>query len=335
MNYFELQPSQPEPICECDDPPAEKKMPAWVVTFADLMSLLMCFFVLILSFSDPDPKQYKEIAGSMADAFGVQLEVPVKAIPKGTSFIQQEFSSGRPDQQAENEMQQKTSDVAQKQLDMQDGTNKIIEAKKDALLLVELLKAKELIKKVANQEKEIIQQLEQEIHNGAVEVGRDGLKIIIRLKNKNSFVSGSAIILPNFIPVISQVRQVLANYDANFSIAGHTDDTPIETPQFRSNWDLSAARAVSVTQELLKYNHLEPRRFLVIGHADTKPLILQKTEAAREKNRRVEIIIEPNDEGVPITAVDRALKILKKDVTKKNGERKGEFSYDFGKFIAQ
>ena len=65
-------------------------------TFADLMALLMCFFVLLLSFSEMDVQKYKQVAGSMAAAFGVQNKVQAKDIPKGTSVIAQEFSPGKP-----------------------------------------------------------------------------------------------------------------------------------------------------------------------------------------------------------------------------------------------
>ena len=62
-------------------------IPAWVVTFGDMMSLLMCFFVLLLSFSEIEQKKYKQVAGSMEKAFGVQREIPTKEMPKGTSII--------------------------------------------------------------------------------------------------------------------------------------------------------------------------------------------------------------------------------------------------------
>jgi chemotaxis protein MotB len=70
-------------------------VPAWVMTFADLMTLLMCFFVLLLAFSEMDVMKFKQLSGSMKNAFGVQAEIEVKSIPKGTSVIAQEFSPGR------------------------------------------------------------------------------------------------------------------------------------------------------------------------------------------------------------------------------------------------
>ena len=81
---------------ECPKCPPEG-LPAWMGTFADLMSLLMCFFVLLLSFSEMDVLKFKQIAGSMKFAFGVQNKIEVKDIPKGTSVIAMEFRPGKPD----------------------------------------------------------------------------------------------------------------------------------------------------------------------------------------------------------------------------------------------
>ena len=72
-----------------DCPKCEAGLPPWMATFADLMSLLMCFFVLLLSFATIDAVRFKKMAESMKDAFGVQREIKVKEIPKGTSIITQ------------------------------------------------------------------------------------------------------------------------------------------------------------------------------------------------------------------------------------------------------
>ncbi|MGK0169069.1 MAG: chemotaxis protein MotB, partial [Gammaproteobacteria bacterium] len=98
--------------------------PAWVMTFADLMSLLMCFFVLLLSFSSLDLLKYKQIAGEMAAAFGVQREIKVKDIPKGTSVVKKHFSPGKPEPTSLNIVRQHTTDDLRKMLktvDAKDG----------------------------------------------------------------------------------------------------------------------------------------------------------------------------------------------------------------------
>ena len=104
-----------------DAPPAkaEEGAPAWVMTFADLMSLLMCFFVLLLAFSEMDVLKFKQIAGSMSAAFGVQREIKAKEIPKGTSIVAKEFSPGRPDPSAIAEARQHTTDDVQRFLEIE------------------------------------------------------------------------------------------------------------------------------------------------------------------------------------------------------------------------
>ncbi|MEL0068982.1 MAG: flagellar motor protein MotB, partial [Gammaproteobacteria bacterium] len=96
-------------------------LPAYFSTFADLMALLMCFFVLLLAFSELDVRKYKQVAGSMKDAFGVQNQVDAKDIPKGTSVIAREFSPGRPSPTLINVVQQQTIDTDRQTLDFTDG----------------------------------------------------------------------------------------------------------------------------------------------------------------------------------------------------------------------
>ncbi|WP_235263749.1 flagellar motor protein MotB [Nitrincola sp. A-D6] len=96
---------------ECNCKPCKPGLPAWLATFGDLMSLLMCFFVLLLSFSEMDVLRFKQLAGSMREAFGVQAQIKVEDIPKGTSIIAQEFSPGRPEPTPLNEVRQMTTAV--------------------------------------------------------------------------------------------------------------------------------------------------------------------------------------------------------------------------------
>ncbi|MGB0965096.1 MAG: MotB family protein [Litorivicinus sp.] len=98
-------------------------IPAWVMTFADLMSLLMCFFVLLLSFSEMDVQKFKQLMGSVQFAFGVQTEIEAKAIPKGTSIIAQEFSPGTPRPTVAQTIQQQTTSPNQSTLDIPPPTS--------------------------------------------------------------------------------------------------------------------------------------------------------------------------------------------------------------------
>ena len=102
---------------DCNCPPAG--LPMWMATFADLMTLLMCFFVLLLAFSEMDVLKFKQIAGSMKYALGVQNKIEVKDIPKGTSVIAQEFRPGRPEPTPIETIQQQTVEMTQQMLEFQ------------------------------------------------------------------------------------------------------------------------------------------------------------------------------------------------------------------------
>jgi len=269
--------------------------------------LLMCFFVLLLSFSEMDLLKYKQLAGSMRSAFGVQNQINVKDIPKGTSIIAQEFSPGKPEPTPISEVRQSTTDVTKNTLDIKvddTGTSetglgfdrrqeipdatKTVESAKDLIIT----KLKGLIKETEDDARELAKALKKEISSGKVDVETRGRRIIIRVREQGSFPSGSAELRRQFVPVMASIRTVLKKVEGKISVEGHTDSVPIATRVFRSNWDLSSARALSVAHELLKGGVLDSNRFMVTGFADAKPLKANDNEANRAKNRRVEIVIQ-------------------------------------------
>ncbi|GEM_PF-29188 len=395
--------------------PAEEGLPAWVMTFADLMSLLMCFFVLLLSFSEMDVSKYKEMAGSLKNAFGVQREIKVKEPPKGINVIAREFSPGRPEPTIMNVIRQMTTSdlrvnldlgkerrrpvptpksknipdktrnfkphekavnkadkqvgqkagqradldagekngsqaqlLAGKQLSQAEGlteTQKKELAKAKALAeirlreklkvdaqaavaqkkpittvdnasLEELVRAKaeaERRKKLEHSAKLISNALGREIRQGSVDVETEGKKIIIRVREKASFGSGRADLKGSFRPILGKVAKILKDSEGKIIIAGHTDNIPIYTERFRSNWELSSARAVSVAHEMMLATDIPSSRFLIEGYADTKPMVPNDTPANRAKNRRVEIILQQGEdkEGKGLAVGDRKSRTAK------------------------
>lgn len=306
---------------DCPECPAG--IPAWMATFADLMSLLMCFFVLLLSFSEMDVLKYKQLAGSMRNAFGVQREINVRDIPKGTSVIAQEFSPGRPDPTPINEVRQATVDDTRSSLEIGERTpqdKKIdqqseIEVSVDEDLAKQLLveKLQSLIKATEQDARKLASALKKEISTGKVDVETRGRRIVIRVREQGSFPSGSAELRRQFRPVMATVRDVLKGVPGKISVEGHTDSIPIATAKFRSNWDLSSARALSVAHELFVGNRVDHNRFMVTGFADTKPLVANDSDENRARNRRVEIVIhqglddETSDELRKMQQVDPGL----------------------------
>ncbi|MEE2729708.1 MAG: flagellar motor protein MotB [Pseudomonadota bacterium] len=283
---------------ECECPECPKGLPAYLATFADLMSLLMCFFVLLLAFSEMDVQKYKQVAGSMKDAFGVQDKIKMKEIPKGTSIIAQEFSPGRPQPTPLNEVRQSTTETMNNTLEVLCSPGRS-EQREDAEEQSTDHSAEILERLIAMTQAdavEVASMMKQDIQSGAVEVETRNRRIVIRVKEQGSFPSGSATLRPDFVPIMDKIRTAIKDIDGIYSVEGHTDDLPISTARFRSNWELSSARAVSVAHELMKDGDMEPTKFTVKGFADTKPMVANDSDDNRSRNRRVEIVIEQGTE---------------------------------------
>jgi chemotaxis protein MotB len=340
---------------------AEKGAPPWVMTFADLMSLLLCFFVLLLSFSEMDVAKYKELAGSLKFAFGVQRDIKVKEPPKGINVIAREFSPGRPEPtpfnvirqittqdlnvnldlgrlrhrpepsekndrrtnpkqetsqklrtveltEAEREELRKAKQLAARRLDEKLKAERQLAAlkevaKKDLSIddesLEERIKAKvaaDRARKLEKSAKLISNALGREIEAGSVDVETEGQKIIIRVREKASFASGRANLKDDFRPLLGRVAKILKGSEGKIIVAGHTDNVPIYTQRFRSNWELSSARAVSVAHEMMLATDIPSARFLIQGFADTQPVAPNNDAASRARNRRVEIILQQGED---------------------------------------
>jgi len=288
---------------ECKCPPVG--LPAWMGTFADLMSLLMCFFVLLLAMSEMDVLKFKQIAGSMKFAFGVQNKLEVKDIPKGTSVIAQEFTPGKPEPTPIETIQQQTTEMTQQMLEFQAGDEASAggrqeqrgnkrggesqsTAKEESAAKAEKTadqdQVNELVKKIA-------QQLEQQIIDGAIELESLGQQIIIRIRENGSFPSGSAFLQPQFKPIIQEIAALLKDVPGEIEVSGHTDDYQVSNELYFNNWDLSAKRAVAVASEMQKVRGFDKNRMVVIGHAETRPLVPNTDLESRKRNRRVEISI--------------------------------------------
>jgi chemotaxis protein MotB len=275
-------------------------------TFADLMSLLMCFFVLLLSFSEMDVQKFKQIAGSMAFAFGVQNKIEVKDIPKGTSVIAMEFRPGRPDPTPIDTIQQQTMDMTQQTLEFQAGqedsqggrqeqredkTGGSSDSTDDSSSTPTEEQTAEMKEQTNEMLKKIAEQMQDQIQDGAIELESLGQQIIIRIRENGSFPSGSTFLQPRFKPIVQQIGAILKDIPGEITVTGHTDNDQVSDELNSNNWELSAKRAVSVAVELMSGTGLDKNRLVVVGHADTRPIVPNNTEQNRRRNRRVEISI--------------------------------------------
>jgi len=251
--------------------------PAWIVTFADLATLLLTFFILLLSFAEMDVEKYRAMANSMTVALG---GTPVLTdIPGGqpVSVIATEpapASPTEPDPEPQPELIDERADG--------DAPTKISGG------IIDLASS-------------LIQELEPEVAAGDLSVNYTEEQVIIRFAEDAAFRSGEAEIKPEMIPIIERIVDVLSYCTGDVLVAGYTDDRPISSGRYRSNWDLSAARAVSVVHELVLNREVPAERVVAAGRAETNPLVANDTAENRARNRRVEIAIRnPEcDESMP------------------------------------
>jgi chemotaxis protein MotB len=231
--------------CKCECPEC---MPEWLATFGDLMSLLLCFFVLLLSMSTMDAKKVKEAIGSLAGALsvlegGTQTEVSRNRIQKATPI-------------------EKTDETA-------DTVNRLSSA---------------------------IAEFKQFTQGGqgpaiTLEEGEEGF--FIRLPADITFAPGSAKITDQdsllFLKRIALIiKEYLPKY-VEIQVRGYTDNVPPPpTSPYQDNWELSAARAISVVRELIK-DGVDPKRLSAAGYGQYHPIASNATPQGRAKNRRVEI----------------------------------------------
>jgi len=252
-----------------------------MATFADMVTLLMAFFVMLLAFSEMDVVKYMAISGSMKRALGVKAESLDITLPDGTPTNKAEMRGARlarPDDPL--------------------GSPEAGDFKKDAKLVEE--------------------NLEEEIRKHKIEVKTWPDRMLLRLPESETFSSGNASINRSFLPVLRKIRATLTQVEGSIAVAGHTDDHPINTARFPSNWELSSGRASSVVRVLLEpvtakeletfdfevpddlaSIAIDPRRVVAQGYAHTRALVPNDSPEHRAKNRRVDIVLAKKAHVVP------------------------------------
>ena len=280
-----------------DEEENEEKNDGWLVTYGDLMSLLLCFFVLILSMAEIDIIRYKQLADTMSDAFGVQRELELESVPKGTSVLSTEFRPGIPDETVVDVVQQETRDQTRNSLRIgnPNSPESVEKDVRDEVLTYDEVMA--LIKETQLDAEMLRRLLKTEIKEGQIDVESTARTILIRIRERGSFASGSALLNSSFVGVIDKIASALTQIEGRIAVEGHTDNVPINTFAYPSNWDLSAARSVAVVRRMLDIAPLEPKRVTASGFADTRPQAINSTFEGRARNRRVEIVVkQPLDE---------------------------------------
>jgi chemotaxis protein MotB len=269
------------------------------------------FFRVVVIFFRNGLLKFKQIAGSMKFAFGVQNKIEVKDIPKGTSIIAQEFRPGKPEPTPIELIQQQTMEITQQMLDFQAGDDTSAGGRQeqrgterggqsqnteDAMSQQALEQAMQDMESAAQEQindlvKKIAEQLEEQIQDGAIELESLGQQIIIRIRENGSFPSGSAFLQPKFKPIMREIGELLNTVPGEIMVSGNTDNISVNSELFSSNWDLSSQRAVAIAHELVEVPGFQQDRLIVAGHADTRPIVPNTNALNRRRNRRVEIAI--------------------------------------------
>ena len=236
----------------------------WLVSYADFITLLFAFFVVMYALSSVNEGKYKVLSDSLVVAFGslglepesaISIVPPISQPTKAQDSIVPAPVPIPPGQSAAQERRQQT---AKRLHDMADEIRRVLAP------------------------------LEQQ---GQVSVADGAFGISVEINASALFSSGDATLGPAARQTLQAIAQVLASADFPVTIEGHTDNSPISTYRFPSNWELSSARASSVVRLFIE-SGVKGERLTAQGHADQRPIAGNDTEQGRARNRRVTIMIE-------------------------------------------
>ncbi len=243
----------------------EEGAPAWMVTFADLVTLLLVFFILLFSISSVESEKFKSVLSSIQIALNQNNPVASQII------IQQVVP-------AEESSLSKIDPIIP-----QPDTNDAIQSE-----IPEPSDIDELI----NDIEAMI--LEQQLGD-FIFVYTEGERIIIRIKGTILFPSGDVQLFDDAIPIFEDIFALFKKYhDYNIDIKGYTDNTPIATSHYPSNWELSAVRATTVLRFFIDQG-INPTRMSATGYSDLFPIASNETAEGRAQNRRVEFVLEKEE----------------------------------------
>ena len=243
----------------------------WMVSYADFVTLLFAFFVVMYAMSSVNEGKYRVLADTMTEAF--------KVAPKSPDPIQigkenKVVSSSKPS----------------------------IEAIKPVKILPKSQRTyKREMKQIAETVSKSVQPL---IDKGLIKVTQNKLWVEIEMNSKILFSSADSELEEEALPALKALAGVLKKLPNSIDVEGHTDNLPINNELFPSNWELSAARAASVVHLFTDYG-VNPRRLSSIGYAEFRPIANNSTEEGRVRNRRVKVVILADKNARRIVEIDR------------------------------
>ena len=235
----------------------------WLVSYADFVTLLFAFFVVMYSISSVNNEKYEMLSDALEGAFLGGHKVQVVKHPI--------------------EVEEKLTTI--KPIILENPTTEELQKKQE--LSEEILKERRELQLISEQFEDVLQPY---IENDLVNVKRQDFWIELEMNSELLFLSGEAELSKKATPVLKKIAEVIRIIPNSISVEGHTDNVPIDTVEFPSNWDLSSARATTVVREFETYN-IPPKRLSAIGYGEFQPVADNNTKEGRFKNRRVVLVL--------------------------------------------
>ncbi len=241
-------------------PAAASAHDRWLVSYADFITLLFGFFVVLYAFAKADQKKQMQVSLAIDSAFRSMGVFPVAPQDPSTTSAAGAGQAVQPSNAVMNE---------------------------------DLLAAAQVKDDLDRLRRELTQTLSSQVanHSISLEMGRDGL--VISLREAGFFDSGSAVPKPEALPTLHEIAAKLGATPYDLRIEGHTDNVPIHNAEFDSNWELSSARATRIARLFLDMKAMPPDRLSAAGYAEYHPVAGNDTPEGRAENRRVDLVVQP------------------------------------------
>jgi len=226
----------------------------WLVSYADFITLLFAFFVVMFASTQADKSKAKQVSESVRDALEHgELRAALSSV-LGRGRRDQPHPATSPSEASPPASAARPADLAQSLATLEKG-------------------------------------LDQEVRSGKVGLRLEGRGLVISLREATFFASGDDAVAPASLPILVKIAAVVQGLPNAVRLEGHTDSVPIHNPRFRSNWELSTARAIAVMEVLTEQYGVPRSRVAVAGYAENAPSDTNRTDEGRAHNRRVDVVL--------------------------------------------
>jgi chemotaxis protein MotB len=242
----------------------------WLVSYADFITLLFAFFVVLYASAQVDQRKVGRLALAIQVAFQELGVFPASTTQVPINMNQpMPFSTVQAIENTNN-----TTDLGRVSSPPEDALTAASEESNLSTLQSELQQA-----------------LQHEISLHTIALHRESEGLVISLREFGFFDSGSAALKPSALPALDRIASILSVRSCHLRIEGHTDNIPIHTPQMASNWELSTARSTELVRLLILRYRFSPNRLAAAGYAEYHPITSNNTPQGRAQNRRVDVVI--------------------------------------------